>query len=114
MQIADRVRRLHGRNDAQLLEPGNVERIHDLRVLDAPARICDLALIRRDSFQSLLVLVENEAITSIADSVRLTLNAFAQSFLEHGQEIFFLDGQTAGSVGSIWIKLEQCRAARTE
>src|SRR6267143_3687029 len=46
MQIADRVRRLHRRNDSQLLETGNVERIHNLRVLNAPARIGDLALIR--------------------------------------------------------------------
>src|SRR3982074_504680 len=75
MQIADRVRRLHRRNDAEFFEARNVERIYDLSVLNAPARIGDLALIRRHGFQRFLILVENEAITLVADRVGLNLNA---------------------------------------
>ena len=89
------------------LQTRNVGRIHDLRVLDAPARIGDLALIRRHGIQRFLVLIKYEAIATIPDGMRLTLNAFAQSFFQHGQQIFFLDGQEAGSVGRVRIRREQ-------
>src|SRR5882724_2088382 len=114
MQIADRMRSLHRRNDSQLLEPRNVQWIHNLRMLDAPARIGNLALRRRNGFQSFLVLVENKAITPVADCMRFTLNAFSQSLFEYWQEIFFFDGQEAGCFGSVGIRFEQGRAARTK
>src|SRR5882672_12096839 len=47
MQIADGMRRLHRRDDAEFFEAGNIERIHNLRVLNAPARICNLSLTGR-------------------------------------------------------------------
>src|SRR5438067_2564663 len=109
MQIANRMRRLHRRDDAKFLKAGNVERINDLRVFDAPARLGNLSLIRRHSAQRLLVLIKYEAITAITDRMRLALNAFAQSFFEHWQQIFFLDGQESGSVGRVGIWREQGR-----
>src|SRR2546421_9238771 len=109
MQIANRMRRLHRGDDAKFFEAGDVERIHDLSVLDAPARLGNLSLIRRYSAQRLLVLIKYEAITAITDRMRLALNAFAQSFFEHRQEIFFFDGQEAGSVGRVGVRREQGR-----
>jgi hypothetical protein len=43
--------------------------------------------------------------------MRLTLNAFAQSFFEHGQQILFFDSQEAGSVGRVGIWCEQRRTS---
>src|SRR5437016_2014811 len=39
MQIADRMRSLHGRNDTQLFETRDIDRVYDLRMLDAPTRL---------------------------------------------------------------------------
>src|SRR5205807_6554800 len=44
MKIANRVRRLHRGNDAELREARNVSWIDDLRMLDAPTRFRNLAL----------------------------------------------------------------------
>ncbi len=90
MQIADRVRRLHGRNHAELRESRNVHGADDLRVLDSPARLANLALFGRHRLHRFFVPIENRSIRSIAYRVSLNLNPFSQSFLEHRHDDFFL------------------------
>src|SRR6185369_15938988 len=46
VQIADRVRRLHRRNHTELRESWDIDEADDLSVLDSPARLANLALLR--------------------------------------------------------------------
>ena len=108
------MRWLHRRNDAELGEARNVGRIDNLRVLDAPARLADFPLVRRDGFECLFVKIENHAVGAIADCVRLDLNAAAQCFFEHRPQVFRLFGEITGSVGRVAVRFEQRRAARAE
>src|SRR2546423_10007700 len=47
VQVADGMRRLHRRNDAEAGKSRNVRGGNDLRMLDAPARLADFALAGR-------------------------------------------------------------------
>src|SRR5207247_4010405 len=94
-QIADRMRRLHRSNDAELGETRNVLLAQNLRVLHPPANVtrlwmaelCDAGLagvrpsnqnvsfFRRHGFERVLVKIENSALGAVSDRVCLDLNA---------------------------------------
>ncbi len=62
MKIANRMRRLHRRNHAEFREARYICRIDNLRMLDAPARVCNFALRLRHGFERLLIFIEHESI----------------------------------------------------
>ena len=53
--------------------------IENLRMLDAPARLANFSLFRRNGFECLFVKIEDHSIGAIADGVRLDLNAATQA-----------------------------------
>ena len=74
--------------------------------------------------QSFLVFIKDETIRVITNGVRLHLDSFLQSFLQHRQQVFLFHAQKTGVSlhAAVWpfnfrhitVRLEQCRAARTE
>src|SRR5205814_6742221 len=66
--------------------------LHDaLPILfDAPARVGDFAPGHRNSFECLFIKIENCAIGTIADSMRLHLDPAAQRLFEHWPHLFGL------------------------
>ena len=67
-EIADRMRRLHRRNDSELRKTRDVGRIHNLRMLDAPAweqcQCIDRTVGRRGAQQAHGVLAREPTITN--------------------------------------------------
>src|SRR6185503_11368578 len=100
-QIANRVRRLHRRNDSELRKARNVGWVDNLRVLDAPTWISNLSFRHWHSLERRLVLVEYKTIRAIADRMRFDLNAFLQSVDEHRSQVFGFESEEAGSVGRV-------------
>src|SRR5213078_1711834 len=114
MEIANRVRWLHRRNDTQLCEARKIRRIHDLRMLITPARFTNFSLFRRHCFHRLLVLIEHEAIGAISDRVRFYLNAFAQCVFQHWLHIFLFYTKKSRTVRRITVRLEQRSSAGSQ
>src|SRR6266542_418591 len=113
-QIADRVRWLHRRNDAELCEPRDVGSIYNLRVFDAPARLANFSVFRRNRLKRLLVKIENDAIGAIADCVRFDLDTAAQRFFEQRTQLLGFLGEKTGRVRRVVVRLQQGSATRTE
>src|SRR5947208_1457757 len=83
-------------------------------MLHPPTRFLNLPLAGRHGFESMLVEIENSAISAVADRVRLDLNATAQRLFKHWPQLVRFLREETGSVGFVRIRREQCRAARTE
>src|SRR5207237_9436960 len=102
------------RNHAKLGEPRNIRRIENLRVLDAPTRLANFALVKRNSFECILVKIENCAVRPIADGMRLDLDTATKRFLEHWFQIRFLLGEKSRGVRRITVRFQQRRATGAE
>ena len=83
-------------------------------MLDAPARLANFALVKRNSFECILVKIENCAVRPIADGVRLDLDTAAKRFLEDWFQIRFLLGEKSRGVRRITIRFQQRRATGAE
>ena len=93
------MRWLHRWNDAELGETRNVFCAENLRVLDSPARLGYLALVRRSLFERGGVKIEDDAIRAITDRMRLHLNATTQSLFEDRTQSLGIVGEKTGRVG---------------
>src|SRR5437870_6695000 len=93
MKIANRMRSLHRRDDAELRKARDVLGVYDLRMLVAPTRLGDLSLLLRHRVQSLLVFIKDKSIRVIANGVRLHLDSFLQSLLQHWHKVFVFRAQ---------------------
>src|SRR6266487_2072401 len=111
MQIANRMRSLHRRDDAEFRETRNVRWVYDLRMLVAPTWLSDLSLLLRHSLQSFLVFIHDKSIRVIADGVRLHLDSLLQSFFQHRQQVFFLHAQESRTVRDIAVRSQQGSSA---
>ena len=109
-QVTDCVRRLHRWDDAEFCEAWDVWRTQVLRVLDPPAWLSHLPLVRRDGLQGCFIQVENSPVRAISDRVRLHLNAVTQSFLKNHAQVLFFARQKTGRV-RVRILLQERGAA---
>ena len=75
-------------------------------MLDAPARLTDLALRLWHRVQSFLVFIKNEPVRVITDRMRLHLNAFLERRFQHRQQVFVLDAQKTLAVRRVAVRLE--------
>src|ERR1700751_3274599 len=88
--------------------------IDNLRVLDAPTRLLNLALARWDGSECGFVKIENSPIRAIANSVRLDLNSATQRFFKHRPQHFRFLGKITGRFGRVTVRPEQRCPARAK
>src|SRR4030095_6554628 len=77
-EIANRMRRLHRRNNPKLYKPRDVCRVNNLSVLNSPSGIGNLAFGTRYSGECSFVFIKNVAIRFVSDRMSFNLNPFAK------------------------------------
>ena len=112
--VADGVRGLHRGDDAELREARDVGVRDDLGVLDAEARIGDGTLGGRHRGESLLVLVERDAVAAVADGVGLDLDAAPQARDRDAQDLLGRRHVEAAVARRIAVGRIERRAAAAE
>ncbi len=101
---------LHGSDDAELAEAGNIGGIDVLSVFDAPTEICFIGM----RFECFFVNVEDFAIGAVADGVDAELETVGDGDVGGFANGLHLLGVHAAAGGEIRIRFEHPGAAGAE